>query len=1001
MIQNSSASSPQFWWVGQVCDESYWRKNLNDKIHKKEDSPGFGYRYKCRIFGRDGEDKNKVNDEQLEWIPVCLPTTAGGGNGGCFQTPNIRQGNYVMGFYLDGIAATQPVITGIFPNDPRTSFFPGDPTKNFVARDGFYGIDGQKIVSENHLYLYNQTEAPTNNGGTGGAGIANIADKKQADDGKRQFYIPKTKACSGPSGEIKGIQLLIRNLVSLINRIKAEYEGFYSAASNITNQIRSVLGDVSMFISKLLKTLIEKIRSYIMNAINKGVQSLIDLLPPNLRPNAKDANEAANSTLQCVFNKIMQSLIDLVYKTLLSLIDKFINAPMCAAENFVGTIFSNIFGQITDGIEQALQAIEGALGAVANFSSQIFSALDIVVGVLNFLSCDEPLDCTMGEAWTFWGGVEESGEFVRAGIGSFFNGVIAGVSTGITTSITPPCNTSALPCGVPRISITGGGGAGAIGNPVVSTTGAILGIDFISGGSGYTSPPSLNIIDDCGLGDGAVAIPIIIPRTTGIGTTGNPSPDSGFVESNVQASTPRPTQLIRNERRKTLFTDIDNLPLIVGGSKGKKLTFDDQPITSNRKYDVNPKNKNIEQLNQTIDEINKNKNSRINSFKTIRDINSDIIPENPNLKNTTNTLNRNIKRLASANNIDNIQDTRNEMNFNDELNTINNNLNQIRQNLNNLNDQNGIINSINDNIDTINSILDNLTNQYINSNEQSSLNLGGEGGVDVVVGGNGTPILTAYNDFLKVNAIGGRPITVNNRVVTIGGIPVTVGGEGGTELRSRGTEITDGSLSGAIILDSGTGYLSFPNGDLGGSGSVWAKRGTTIVQRSNGNYDPPYSPGTTVNVAPGDTVQFPGQVPKIIVKNETITAPRVDASTIPALPTPSSTYPVVLSIADVVITNSGVSYLPTDKITITPDNGAILDPKYDQQGRLINVNVVNPGIGFTDFPKITIKSTRGVNAQITPVFSITRLNEIDEGQTIIPAGTPVINVVDCVGKFNS
>ena len=68
-------------------------------------------------------------------------------------------------------------------------------------------------------------------------------------------------------------------------------------------------------------------------------------------------------------------------------------------------------------------------------------------------------------------------------------------------------------------------------------------------------------------------------------------------------------------------------------------------------------------------------------------------------------------------------------------------------------------------------------------------------------------------------------------------------------------------------------------------------------------------------------------------------------------------------------------------------------------GRLIRVNILNPGIGFVEFPQIFINSNTGVNANIIPVFNITRLTENEDGDVLpeIPQGTPLISVVDCVG----
>jgi len=71
---------------------------------------------------------------------------------------------------------------------------------------------------------------------------------------------------------------------------------------------------------------------------------------------------------------------------------------------------------------------------------------------------------------------------------------------------TEECKTEIVECGAkpPKIVISGGGGIGAAGNPIVDpSTGAIIAIDIISGGFGYTSPPTAEVVDDCNIGSGA------------------------------------------------------------------------------------------------------------------------------------------------------------------------------------------------------------------------------------------------------------------------------------------------------------------------------------------------------------------------------------------------------------------------------------------------------------------------------------------------------------------
>lgn len=723
-----TGTSAYYWWMGQIVDEKYWGGNNNPTIHKRDDQPGWGYRYKVRIFGRDTQAKDSLNDDELEWAEVLLPVTAGSGHAGSGATPNLQQGMYVVGFYKDGIDASEPIITGVLPNNSQTRLFGGDPAENYVPRTGYKGVE--KSVSTKNIYAegdQNETTDPH---------AFCVAHADQQKDGSRCHFVPKTKKCDGPAGELKGIQRFIKNALALINRIKAEANSFLGAASDLTNQISSIVNEVAGQIAGLMKTLMDKVRTYVINKLNNGVKDLLDLLPPNKRAAASDANEKGKDIIGCVFNKIMKGLKSLIQSLLNNIINNFINAPMCAIENFVGSLLSSVLGPITGAIDSALSAISGVLNGVSGIAGGVLSALNAVTGVLNFLSCDEPSDCTMGDQWSFWGGTKCVGDSVRSGIGSFFGGLIGGIN-GITTN-TISCNTGPLPCGPPIVSITGGGGSGVLANPIVSATGSILGIDFMNGGTGYISPPNINIIDNCGKGGGAVIVPIMTPYTTGGGT-------------------------------------------------------------------------------------------------------------------------------------------------------------------------------------------------------------GGTGIGDGTGGGTGTA----------------------------------------------------SSITGAIVLDSGTGYLPAPDGSFGGNGTTFAPVGSTIVQRTDGSYDPPYNSGQIINVYPGDSVQSCGAAPQAITTAQTITAPVCNNITLPN----NSPYPVVLGIGSAIITNPGIGYSSTDTITITPDNGAVITPTYDSQGRLTNVSVINSGIGFSDFPEININSTTGINAQITPIFNIIRVGDLSQSQDTIPQGTAVIHVIDCTTNF--
>lgn len=128
------------WWVGQIADDSTWRDNMLSGKHQSKDSvPGWGRRYKVRIIGLHDKEEETIPSDQLPWAQVMYPITAGGGQTNAAQTPNLRQGNFVFGFFLDGQDQQVPVIMGVLGNNAQTQLSTkiGTTEQNFAATSGF------------------------------------------------------------------------------------------------------------------------------------------------------------------------------------------------------------------------------------------------------------------------------------------------------------------------------------------------------------------------------------------------------------------------------------------------------------------------------------------------------------------------------------------------------------------------------------------------------------------------------------------------------------------------------------------------------------------------------------------------------------------------------------------------------------------------------------------------------------------------------------------------
>jgi len=148
------------WWIGQVADDSYWRDNINPaKFKDKQGVRGWGYRYKVRIFGLHDIGEDSISSENLPWANVMYPITAGGYQQNSGQTPMIRQGNIVFGFFLDGSEQQQPVIMGVLGNNSQTQLATKNNFDNRVSntQNGTLGTSGYAEVKKD----YEGTSAPT------------------------------------------------------------------------------------------------------------------------------------------------------------------------------------------------------------------------------------------------------------------------------------------------------------------------------------------------------------------------------------------------------------------------------------------------------------------------------------------------------------------------------------------------------------------------------------------------------------------------------------------------------------------------------------------------------------------------------------------------------------------------------------------------------------------------------------------------------------------------
>ena len=101
-------------------------------------------------------------------------------------------------------------------------------------------------------------------------------------------------------------------------------------------------------------------------------------------------------------------------------------------------------------------------------------------------------------------------------------------------------------------------------------------------------------------------------------------------------------------------------------------------------------------------------------------------------------------------------------------------------------------------------------------------------------------------------------------------------------------------------------------------------------------------------------LNIPGTVQSTLSSNSIVGAGDIFPPSVPFVPEPvqDPIYPVSLRLKRVLVEDPGINYNVTDQIRIIPSNGAILEPVFGSFGRVIRVAVIDPGFGFTEYPRI-------------------------------------------------
>ena len=506
---NFWGKDPMKWWIGQVTDPD--KGKWGDSLEKTRAANGedlYGFRCRVRIVGYH-DCADDLPDEDLPLAHILLPSNTAT-TGGCGKTVQYQGGEVVVGFFMDGDDAQQPVIFGTLYKQP---FVPDQLTTaqfNAKKQTCFVPYTPPKVrqtAGKTHI----TKNSPVSIAMSDGESTKTLAqDQVTANENitTDTFSPCEDNEISKISNTIKDFTRKMETLQQL-NEASTYVDPIYGGIIDIKSEVKLATNKIHKSMTKLVRRgrswliqdTLDKLDTTLENKVDKFNQVVMG-----------QATNALTSVIFCNIEKIQDGLLDYLSKSLENMIGQVLDVPTCGVQNFMGDMFgqiNNLIDSSLGGMFDQLNNIQG--GGIALPSATFTKAIKFANIITNVLDCDK-VNCPETTSFSSKGGVTKSVEdsfddiIDKLGLDRLTNIAdgIDDIADGIPAlPSAPDCNTNVLKCGPPRVDFIGGGGTGATGSAIINAVGKIIGVAIGGPGSGFKEPPLLSFFDSCDRGSGA------------------------------------------------------------------------------------------------------------------------------------------------------------------------------------------------------------------------------------------------------------------------------------------------------------------------------------------------------------------------------------------------------------------------------------------------------------------------------------------------------------------
>lgn len=386
------------WWVGQIAPVVAWEEQANGK--------GWGNRYKVRILGYHPYNEAELSNEDLPWAGVLLPITAGSGAANYAQNPKIRQGDVVVGFFLDGDNGQLPMIMGTFGRTSEVS------TNNFSSPFSPFTGYTNNIDKPNGTLKPDQSSEPTPSSQKSPRDLSPEKINELNSRSKTKDEIPYftgigQKIVFANTCEDTAVKGIIAEVNNLLSKIQNATNVFLNITNEIRRSVDKILGLANNIVGQMFNSLFNKLIPVLQKGLDllyKSVYAKVFAITPGeyivkhtaahlagvaaqiaMVPPVKKLEEA----ISCVASSVVNGLFGTISELLTSVVDNVKNFVTCAGRQFCGAFLNSVIDNIINGLSSALSGVSKILSPAFDIANFLRSGIDIIRSVGGLFDCNQ------------------------------------------------------------------------------------------------------------------------------------------------------------------------------------------------------------------------------------------------------------------------------------------------------------------------------------------------------------------------------------------------------------------------------------------------------------------------------------------------------------------------------------------------------------------------------------------------------------------------------------